>query len=211
MVRTLILIPTDLERRGLGFGDAIDSALCGFGPIAAGARAAGLLAERRPDRVILVGIAGRFDPKLGIGQSYQFAEVACFGVGAGSGDAFLPASGMGWPQWPGDPASPAVSIGDGILLAPSAAATCAGQLLTACAASAGEHDVAIRRRLFPTAVAEDMEGFGVAMACRIARVPLTIIRGISNNAGDRDVTRWQIQAALSAAATLTREILEAPP
>jgi futalosine hydrolase len=213
MTKTLILIPTDLERRGLGLQvakrHAIDVALCGFGPVAAAARAAGVLAEHRPDRVILVGIAGRFDPRIEIGAAYQFAAVACFGVGAGSGDAFLPAGGMGWSQWPGDPASPHVAIGDEILLTPSTTEPSAGQLLTACAASSSAHDVDVRRRLFPSAVAEDMEGFGVAMACRLAGVPLTIIRGISNTAGDRDTSRWQITAALEAAAALVQQLVEA--
>jgi futalosine hydrolase len=213
VAQTLILIPTDLERRGLAFefGQqcAIAVALCGFGPIVAAARTAGLLAECRPERVILVGIAGRLDPRLDVGDAYQFADVACFGVGAGSGDAFLPASVMGWPQWPGDPASPEISIGDVIPLMPSIMAPSAGQLLTACAASSSEHDVATRRKLFPNAVAEDMEGFGVAMACRLAGVPLTIVRGISNTAGDRDTSRWQIHQALNAAGTLTLSLLEA--
>jgi futalosine hydrolase len=213
MPQTLLLIPTELEHRGLALVPhrGIRVALCGFGPVAAAARTAGLLAEYRPDHVILVGIAGCLDRRLEVGEAYQFSSVACFGVGAGSGDAFLPAAGMGWLQWPSDPASPEASIGDVIPLAPSTAGPSAGQLLTACAASSGEHDIATRRRLFPAAVAEDMEGFGVAMACRLAGVPLTIIRGISNAAGDRDMSRWQIQAALNAAAALTGTVLEGPP
>jgi futalosine hydrolase len=82
-------------------------------------------------------------------------------------------------------------------------------LLTACAASADAADVAVRRRLFPTAVAEDMEGFGVALACRLAGVPLAIVRGISNDAGDRDKRRWQIGPALEAAASLARTFIAA--
>jgi futalosine hydrolase len=52
-----------------------------------------------------------------------------------------------------------------------------------------------------------MEGFGVALACRLAGVPLTIIRGISNTAGDRDHARWRVPEALAAAAGLTLRIL----
>lgn len=210
MSLTLLLVPTDLERRGLALAQCSGTPveLCGFGPVAAAARAAGLLAEHRPDRVILVGIAGRLDPHVAVGAAYQFTDVACFGVGAGSAEGFLPAGGMGWPQWPGDPASPDAAIGDVLPLAALSAAPTAGQLLTACAASASEHDVTIRRRFFPSAVAEDMEGFGVAMACRLAGVPLTIIRGISNTAGDRDTSGWQISAALRAAGRLTQTVLE---
>ncbi|MFM8578800.1 MAG: hypothetical protein ACKOCN_08370, partial [Planctomycetaceae bacterium] len=62
-------------------------------------------------------------------------------------------------------------------------------------------------RLFPGAVAEDMEGFGVAMACRLVGVPLTIVRGISNIAGDRDTRQWRIRESLAAAADLTSLLL----
>jgi futalosine hydrolase len=216
MPQTLILVPTPLERARLTgpLSPAIESSsrleLCGFGPVAAAARAASLLARDAFDRVILVGIAGRLDARLEIGQAYSFSEVACFGVGAGSGDGFVPAGAMGWPQWPGDPADADATIGDLIALAPSAAAAPAGLLLTACAASASPDDAIRRQSLFPDAVAEDMEGFGVALACRLAGVPLTIVRGISNTAGDRDTSRWEIEAALAAVASLVMTILEPP-
>jgi futalosine hydrolase len=44
-----------------------------------------------------------------------------------------------------------------------------------------------------------MEGFGVAVACRLANVPLTIVRGISNRAGDRDHSKWNIAGSLDQA------------
>jgi futalosine hydrolase len=65
-------------------------------------------------------------------------------------------------------------------------------------------------KLCPAAVAEDMEGFAVALACRLAGVPLTIIRGISNTAGDRDHARWRVPEALAAAAALSLQTLEEP-
>ena len=61
--------------------------------------------------------------------------------------------------------------------------------------------------IFPAAAAEDMEGFAVALACRLACVPCTIVRGISNTVGDRDTTRWQTTAALEAAAGIVRRLL----
>jgi futalosine hydrolase len=76
-------------------------------------------------------------------------------------------------------------------------------LLTVCAASANAVDVADRLRRFPLAVAEDMEAFSVAVACRMAQIPLAVIRGISNMAGDRDKANWNVAAALEAAANLT--------
>ena len=210
----LLLVPTAGERRVIAaaLGDSCRIELCGFGPVAAAARTAALLATHAPASVLLAGIAGRFDERLAIGSACLFSEVACHGVGAGSGAAFQPAAALGWPQWPGDPPGHEAAIGDVIACTPAAAPTppAAGLLLTACAASADAADVAARRRLFPTAVAEDMEGYGVALACRLAGVPLRIVRGISNVAGDRDKSRWQIGPALEAATALVRPLLAAP-
>lgn len=215
MQQPLLLVPTELER-GLvapvvaaACGSSIRVELCGFGPVVAAARAAQLIAEHRPERVLLVGIAGRFADRLAIGQAYAFERVACHGIGAGTGDAFMPAEAMGWKQWPGDAAA---AIGDtlpcasGRLPAADAAAQ-AGLLLSACSASAGEGDVRSRLRLHPDAAAEDMEGFAVAAACRLASVPIDIVRGISNTAGDRDTSRWKIEAACHAAAALAATLL----
>lgn len=226
MTPLLLLVPTELERRVLApllapllapslastSGTTGQIELCGFGPVAAAARTAGLLAIHRPARVVLVGIAGRLDDRLPIGAAHLFDEVACFGIGAGSGRLFVPATRMGWPHWPGAPADPAVVIGDVIAcdsLAPPGIPR-AGLLLTACAAAGCADDVAERQTLYPAACAEDMEGFGVALACRLAGVPLDIVRGISNTAGDRDTNHWQIAPALAAAADITRRILETP-
>jgi futalosine hydrolase len=233
MSRLLVLVPTDLERRPLtgplagplaaALGDAGRIELCGFGLVAAAARTAGLLARHSPERVLLVGLAGRLDERLPIGSAHRFTSVACFGVGAGSGDGFETAGALGWPHWPGEPGDSAVAIGDRIecdaRLAsdlPASGLTAsdipgAGLLVTACAASASPAEAALRRKAFPSGVAEDMEGFGVALACRLAGVPLDIVRGISNTAGDRDKGRWQIGPALAAAADLAARLLTATP
>lgn len=209
----LLLVPTAGERQVLAaaLGDSRRIELCGFGPVAAAARTAALVAEHAPASVLLAGIAGRFDERLAVGSAYLFSEVACYGVGAGSGNTFEPAAALGWPQWPGDPPGDEAAIGDVIACAaaPAPAPPAAGLLLTACAASADAVDVTARCRLFPAAVAEDMEGYGVALACRLAGVPLRIARGISNTAGDRDKSRWQIIPALEAAAALVRPLLAA--
>jgi len=211
---TLVLVPTHPERLvverllapALGPGTALE--LCGFGPIAAAARAAALVAGTRPERVLLVGIAGRLDDRLELAAAYRFDRVACYGVGVGSHDDFAPAGAVGWPHWPGDPAAGAPALGDLIACHPDDADP-HGQrlLLTACAASATAADADRRRKAFPAAEAEDMEGFGVACACRLAGVPLDIVRGISNTAGDRDRSRWRTEPALEAAATLALRVI----
>ena len=63
---------------------------------------------------------------------------------------------------------------------------------------------------YPGAVAEDMEGFAVALACRLTGVPLAIARGISNEVGDREFERWQIPAALDAAWIVVSDLIGRP-
>jgi len=215
----LILVPTAIEQAV--FADELGAAvlqshrleLVGFGPVAAAARTAALLAAEQPTAVLLLGIAGSFDERTEVGEAVEFASVACYGVGVGTGEAFLPAGKLGWPQWPGDAAAGTPVVGDELVLDRPAVAGShnktggAGLLLSACAASASAADAATRLAAFPNAVAEDMEGFAVALACRLASVRCRIIRGISNRAGDRDKANWQIEPALRAAADLAKAVL----
>ena len=210
---TLLLIPTELEHARLldlgGFtrGTCL-SALCGFGAVAAAARTAQLLGELRPKQVLLLGIAGSYDTdRYPVGTALEFDEVAMHGIGAGEGAAFEGPPALGFPQWPGSPGTTKHPVVDSLPLANSEAARGA-TLLTTCAAAKGAEQAAHRQRLFPLASAEDMEGFGVAMACALSRTPLRIIRGISNLVGDRDAANWRIPAALAAARELALEALE---
>jgi futalosine hydrolase len=83
----------------------------------------------------------------------------------------------------------------------------AGTLLTTCAAAANAEEAGRRRALFPEAVAEDMEGFAVALACALANTPVRIVRGFSNRVGERRPESWRIPGALAAARELARSVL----
>jgi len=212
MISVLILIPTSFELEELQplLADSVKRAggvilTCGFGPILAGIRTTQLLTLYKPRAVILVGIAGALGPQLSIGTATEFSRIACYGIGAGSGSEFETASELGWPQWT-DPEF-GQSFGDVIepVIESDPGSSADSMLLTVCAASGSTEDVAHRLNKFPKAVAEDMEAFSVALACRMARVPLTVIRGISNMAGDRDKANWNVAAALEAAAQLAAQ------
>lgn len=219
-MQQLVLVPTELERSRIepvlaaACGAEVRIELCGFGPVVAAARSARLIAAHRPRAVLLVGIAGRFSDRLRIGEAYAFERVACHGIGAGTGEAFISAEGMGWLQWPADGIDSATRVGDLLPCSSDrvpAPAPRGGLLLSACSASADDADVGARLRLHPEAAAEDMEGFAVAAACRLAGVPLDVVRGISNTAGDRDPSHWQIDAACRAAAALTAMLVRGLP
>ena len=209
---TLVLVPTEIERRHLarqrGFGVDAPCELCGFGPVAAAARARDAIAAHEPERVILVGIAGTFDPRgLPVGTAAVFSSVLMHGVGVGVA-SFVPAPALGYLHWPrsggaGEDGPEALALAHPV---PPAA----GSLLTVCSASATAAEARERRGLFPGAVAEDMEGFAVALACRLVEVPLAIVRGISNPVGERRFERWQIPEALDAAHLVAADLLRRP-
>jgi futalosine hydrolase len=210
---TLLLVPTALEERALLAGGGLPAGLalrelCGFGLVVAAARAARLAAELRPARVLLVGIAGTYDVQAHPpGEARELSAVALEGIGAGEGEGLLGPAALGFAQWPGT-ADGGARIGERIELA--AGPRSAGLLVSACAASASAEEAERRRRRFPGAVAEDLEGFAVAAACKLAGIPLRIVRGLSNPCGERDRARWRTGEALAAARALVIEILESP-
>jgi futalosine hydrolase len=205
----LLLFPTELERRGfLGDREGLSarSHVIGFGPVSAAARTASLIARLAPPRVILLGIAGSFDTtRRPIESCWTFSSVILDGVGAGEGEGFLARSALGIPQWPSAADAPPIQraassppIEDRLALAPHAELPDAGLLLTVCAASASAAQARRRSERFDGVAAEDMEGFAVALACAQAGVACSIVRAISNAAGDRDHGKWSVAAALSA-------------
>ncbi len=222
MLNQLVLVPTALElqyvealRERLAVGSALK--LCGLGPIVSAARAAQLITQLQPQIVLLVGIAGAIGGKLKVGTAYEFSEVATYGIGVGGGVEYQTTQELGWRQWSSDStvgvgaaevSAPADEIGDCLRLNLPQSSIVNRQLLTVCAASASLNDVAERQHKFPNACAEDMEGFAVATACKLAGVPVRIVRGISNMAGDRNKQNWQIAAAMNAAARLVNQVLD---
>ncbi len=216
---TLLLVPTPLEFEQLvpklnSMAQEREAILevCGFGVVAAAARTMQLIARHNPRQVLLVGIAGALNDDLPIGTAASFRRVVCDGIGVGQRSNFESADLMGWKQWmpvaqsPNEVSDP---IGDHIDLQTNThdAAEVSKELVTVCAASADAHEAEMRRERHPSASAEDMEGFGVAMACKLAGVPLQIVRGISNRAGDRDKLNWDIESALQSARDLAIKIL----
>jgi futalosine hydrolase len=229
----LILIPTAYEA-ALLFGDEIaaplrdgdlvqldhdagplDLALCGFGLAAAGAGGAHWMAElanpipEAPADVILLGIAGTYDPeRFPIGEARFVAAAVCDGIGVGEGSAFAPAEEAGWLQ--GHPIPDAPPLGDRIELTvpPFAAGLLDLDTLSVAAASADPDHAARRAARHPAALAEDMETYAVALAARLAGLRLAAIRAASNRAGDRDLLNWQSAEAMTTAGGLLQQFFE---
>ena len=103
----LLLVPTAIERdRLLSVAEfartiselGVEVELCGFGPIAAAAKTARLLAQSQYRRVVLAGIAGAYCDSLPVGSACLFTQVSCWGIGAGSGKEFQLAPQIGFSQ-----------------------------------------------------------------------------------------------------------------
>lgn len=208
----LILVPTTVERELLQQRlPRHDLQLCGFGLLSSGIITSRLLHQFRPNHVYLVGIAGAYQRRppattaaLAIGRAYVFRRVQLWGIGIGEGRDHQTAEGLGW-QLPNALHSPLA------LNVPNAVASdqIAEELLSVASASSDPTHSEIKQAQFPAADAEDMEGFAVAMACALNAVPLTVIRGISNLVGDRQVKQWCWQPALSATADLLEQVITA--
>ncbi len=185
-------MPTVLESELLfPHGPPARLAVCGFGLAAAGAGASHAIAAypgAASDGVVLVGAAGTYDPdRHPVGSAVIAGAIACDGIGAGSGRDHRSAAELGFAE------ADRIELGAG------------PDLLSVAAASGSPADAAARRTRHPHAAGEEMEGFAVALAARLHGVGLTIVRGFSNVAGDRDRSAWRMDEALRRAAALVTE------
>lgn len=198
--RLLVLVPTDLELdlASPRLLEQYSAKVCGFGAISSGIETSRLLASGHYQHIVLIGIAGTYDADvLPPGSACSFGSVACFGIGADEGEGYQGPRVLGQPQtylknkacFDELPLEALPSSGEGMLL-------------TVCSAAGNDQQVGQRRKAFPQAIAEDMEAFSVALAGAKWGVPVSVIRGISNRAGDRDHTGWQIRSAMKAAVEL---------
>ncbi len=200
------LLADGVARAGVGDSPPWTVATCGFGLASSGIGAlTAMLAHGAAigggalRRAVLVGISGTFDTgRAPIGAAVVGTEAVCEGIGAGTGDGFVAASTMGWSQ--GHARSWLPACGDRAELATPDAlrGLAAGPILSVAAASGDVPHRNDRAARHPDAIVEEMEGYAVALAARLCRVELTIIRGVSDLVGDRNPANWEVPRALSA-------------
>lgn len=213
----LLLVPTAIESRTLFdapvrlefgkpqpatiHGVACRAALCGFGLAAAGTGALSAIAAAADlQHVLLLGTAGSYDAeKNPVGTAVTAASVHCFGIGvpatphaASAGDQ------AATPCEPTTVQIPGVTLWPNqfdLVVPPDWAAS---PFLSVATAATSPQQATARRQAFPDIVAEEMEGYAVALACHMSNRRLTMVRGISNVAGDRDKSNWRIDSAMAA-------------
>jgi len=206
LVVTAVEAEADAVRVGLGGTTPITVAAVGVGAAAAAAGTARLLAlaeaaGRAYAGVVSAGVAGGFPGRAGVGGIVLATRSVAADLGAESPDGFLPLEqlGLGSGTVPADPellfalrtALPAALVGD--VLTVSTVTGTAGSAT----ALAARH---------PDALAEAMEGYGVACAALGAGVPFGELRTISNPVGPRDRAAWRIREALDALTGAARAI-----
>ena len=207
----LVLVPTPMELEVIRpmLGEHLEKgdwkiANCGFGPVVAASCATALIGRHLPSRVLLLGIAGAFDDDSRVGSALAFDAVHSWGVGVGSQTHLTPKE-LRWVQCVGDRVIP-----ERIELSNPAVNQPENVLLTVCAASADAKEADEKHKAIPDATAEDMEGYGVAVSCQMASIPLTILRGISNRVGDRKHEHWEIDKALRSVSQLAIDLILEP-
>jgi futalosine hydrolase len=186
-----------LRRRG-----PADVLAAGVGPAAAAAATATALALAGTDDpyalAVSAGIAGGFAPRAGLRDAVVADGIVAADLGAESPDApggFADVAELGFGR-----ARHATAHADLLTRALRAAglAVAAGPVLTVCTTTGTAARAAELKARHPDAVAEAMEGFGVAEAAAPFGVPVQELRTVSNAVGPRDRSAWVIGDALAA-------------
>ncbi|MEH0545112.1 futalosine hydrolase [Streptomyces sp. B21-105] len=183
-----------------GPGGTWDLLAAGVGPAPAAASvSAALTAARYEDApyglVVSAGIAGGFPPEAPVGSLVVADRITAADLGAETADGFLPVTELGFGQ--------VTHVPPRSLRRAAAAATGAavGTILTVSTVTGTASRAAALRARHPRALAEAMEGFGVAEAADAHGTAVMEIRAVSNPVGPRDRTAWRIGDALAALTT----------
>lgn len=145
--------------------------------------------------VVSTGIAGGFLPDAPLGSLVVADEITAADLGAETPDGFLPVTELGFGTVAHRPPA------DLVRQATTATGARPGTVLTVSTVTGTAARAAALRERHPRALAEAMEGFGVAEAAAAHGTPVLEIRAVSNAVGPRDRAAWRIGDALAALTT----------
>ncbi|WP_202078262.1 futalosine hydrolase [Caldalkalibacillus salinus] len=173
-----------------------DVQLSGVGVAEAAARTAFQLAQNKPyDLVINAGIAGGFARSVHIGDIAIADRIIAADLGAETPQGFISVDELGF-------GSATISV-DAIVrqqivqaLKQKGLNVTSGPVLSVSTVTGTEQTATALTHRITGAVAEAMEGFGVASAAQQCNIPVLEVRTISNVVGDRDRASWRIPEAL---------------
>lgn len=200
LVVTAVAVERDAVTAGLARAGAAAGAeviAAGVGPAAAATATATALA--RADAagtpfglVVSAGIGGGFAPAAPLGTVAVAEAIVAADLGAETDAGFVPVAELGFGT---SQHLPPAGLSRRVAQALGAVY---GPVLTVSTVTGTAERAAGLTRRHPTAVAEAMEGFGVAEAAAAANVPVLEIRAVSNAVGPRDRAAWRIGDALAA-------------
>jgi futalosine hydrolase len=179
----------EAERQAAAGLPGIETLAGGVGPAEAAAATADALARLEVDLVLCAGIGGGFGPS-GPGDLAVSSRVVFADLGGETSTGFRSASDLGFGQdeYPVAPArAHALAVRTGGRL---------GCVLTVATVTGTAESAAELVRRYPDAVAEGMEGAGVAAAARRRGIGFAELRAISNPDRPRDRASWRIDDAL---------------
>ncbi|WP_326701725.1 futalosine hydrolase [Streptomyces sp. NBC_01754] len=164
----------------------------GAGPAAAAAATAFALAASPYGLVVSAGIGGGFAPAAPVGSLVVASGIVAADLGAETPDGFVPVTALGFGR--------DLFVPPARLVREVAEATGAvrGRVLTVSTVTGSAARTAALLAAHPGAVAEAMEGFGVAEAAGLLGLPVLELRAVSNTVGPRDRDAWRIGEALAA-------------
>jgi futalosine hydrolase len=186
-------LPYDTVRAG-----EVIVAAGGVGPVAVAVATSRLLSAlartgQAVELVVSAGIAGGFRGRADVGDLVVPRLSAFADLGAGTEQGFLDLGGLGLDG--GAPlASPALADVCEILAA-AGLHPLVGTVLTLATMTGTEPRATELAEAYPNALAEAMEGYGVAWAAAEHGLPWAEIRAISNVIGRRDRSTWDVPAA----------------
>lgn len=188
-----VLLPGVTLHRSGGY----DLLAAGVGPaLAAASTATALTAaalEGTPYALVVsAGIAGGFQPDAAVGSLVVADDITVADLGADTADGFVPVTALGFGAVSHRP--PESLVRDVV----AATGGRAGTVLTVSTVTGTAARAAELRARHPRALAEAMEGFGVAEAAVAHGVPVLELRAVSNPVGPRDRAAWRIGDALAA-------------
>ncbi len=169
----------------------------GVGPVAAAVTTARALASLPAvDLVVSAGIAGGFGGRAGIGDTVLGDASVFADLGALTDEGFLDLASLGLAG--GEPLpAPGASFARRVLVA-AGVEPVVGTVLTLATMTGTEAGGSLLAARHPDAVAEAMEGYGVATAAAAAGIGWVELRTVSNLVGRRDRSRWDLPTAVEA-------------
>ena len=176
--------------------DQFQVVVAGVGPVAAGVSTAKALAKEHYSLVISAGIGGGFPDQTELGELVIADQIVAPDLGVAGPTGFCPLEELGF-------GSTRIKVDSQLVdkamsaLAPTSLSIKVGPVLTVTTATGTAAGAAELLKREPRAVAEAMEGFGVAWAAQEFGVPFLELRAISNYVGPRDRPSWKIQEALA--------------